>query len=89
MDASPEDRARTEFTVAVQVTAASGGGRNAHVQGRDIWKACAIASAEAAVQLARGEGTSKTGVLAPAEAFPAADFLRRLAELGAFTVSLP
>jgi short subunit dehydrogenase-like uncharacterized protein len=89
VDVSPEERARTEFTVAVQVTAASGGGRNAHVRGRDIWKAGAVASVEAAVQLARGEGTSKTGVLAPAEAFPAAGFLRRLAELGAFTLALP
>ena len=89
VDASPEDRARTEFTVAVQVTCAGGGGRNAHVRGQDIWKAGAVASVEAAVRLARGEGPRKTGVLSPAEAFPAGPFLRRLAELGTFTASLP
>ncbi|MGI5459097.1 saccharopine dehydrogenase NADP-binding domain-containing protein [Streptomyces sp. CA-249302] len=89
VDASPEERARTEFTVAVQVTAAGGGGRNAHVRGRDIWRAGAVASVEAALRLARGEGPGKTGVLSAAEAFPARPFLERLAELGTFTATLP
>ncbi|NUW42386.1 saccharopine dehydrogenase NADP-binding domain-containing protein [Nonomuraea rhodomycinica] len=87
-DATPEERARTEFTVAVQATAPGGGGRNGHVRGRDIWWVGALASAEAAVRLARGEGPSKAGVLSTAEAFPAVPFLHRLEELGAFTLHL-
>ncbi|NGO09348.1 NAD(P)H-binding protein [Streptomyces sp. HC44] len=90
VDVSPEERAQTEFTVAVQVTGSSGGGRNAHVRGRDIWRVGALVSVEAAVQLASGEGPEKTGVLSPAEAFPAAAFLRRLAELDdTLALSLP
>jgi saccharopine dehydrogenase-like NADP-dependent oxidoreductase len=83
-DAPPEDRARTEFMVAVQVVAEGGGGRTAHLRGRDIWWVGALASADAAVRIARGDGPGKAGVLATAEAFEAGPFLRRLAALGAF-----
>ncbi|GAA1365924.1 saccharopine dehydrogenase NADP-binding domain-containing protein [Streptomyces beijiangensis] len=88
-DATPEERARTDFMVAVQVVGASGGGRNGHVRGHDIWRVGALASVVAATLLTSGEGPSKTGVLSAAEAFPAADFLRRLEALEAFTLHLP
>ncbi|MBQ0852544.1 saccharopine dehydrogenase NADP-binding domain-containing protein [Streptomyces sp. BH-SS-21] len=89
VDVGPQERAKTEFTVAVQVTGASGGGRNAHVRGRDIWRAGAVVSVEAALRLAGGEGPEKTGVLAPAEAFAAPEFLRALAGSGTFALTLP
>ncbi|MBG0814141.1 saccharopine dehydrogenase NADP-binding domain-containing protein [Planomonospora sp. ID82291] len=87
-DADAQARARTEFTVAAQVTSPGGGGRNGHVSGRDIWWVGAVASVEAAVRLAEGGGPGKSGVLGAAEAFPAVPFLRTLEHLGALTVSL-
>ncbi|MFI0235326.1 saccharopine dehydrogenase NADP-binding domain-containing protein [Streptomyces sp. NPDC016845] len=90
VDASPEERARTEFTVAVQVVRAGGGGHNAHVRGRDIWRAGALVSVEAVLRLTGGEGPRKAGVYSPAEAFDAGPFLRSLAEQEAFeTLKLP
>ncbi|NEB76339.1 NAD(P)H-binding protein [Streptomyces sp. SID14478] len=89
VDASPEERARTEFTVAVQVLRTGGGGVNAHVRGRDIWRAGALASVEAVLRLTGGEGPRKAGVFSPAESFPAGPFLRSLAEQGAFEAVLP
>ncbi|WP_199791143.1 MULTISPECIES: saccharopine dehydrogenase NADP-binding domain-containing protein [unclassified Streptomyces] len=89
VDASPEERARTRFTVAVQVVRSSGGGRNAHLVGHDIWRAGALASVEAVLRLTGGEGPRKAGVFSPAEAFPAVPLLNSLAEQGAFEVSLP
>ncbi|WP_338701851.1 saccharopine dehydrogenase NADP-binding domain-containing protein [Streptomyces sp. Q6] len=89
VDASPQERARTEFTVAVQVVRAGGGGRNAHVRGRDIWRAAAVASVEAVLRLTGGEGPCKAGVFSPAEAFEAAGFLRTLADQGVFEAALP
>ncbi|MEV5612436.1 saccharopine dehydrogenase NADP-binding domain-containing protein [Streptomyces sp. NPDC052225] len=88
-DASPEERARTEYTVAVQVVRAEGGGRNAHVRGRDIWRAGAVASVEAVLRLTGGEGPPKAGVFSPAEAFEAPEFLRTLADLDVFELTLP
>ncbi|GAA3443393.1 saccharopine dehydrogenase NADP-binding domain-containing protein [Planomonospora venezuelensis] len=87
-DADAAARARTEFTVAVQATAPGGGGRTGHVRGRDIWWVGALASVEAAVRLAAGEGPAKPGVLGAAEAFPATPFLRLLEGLGAFTLTV-
>ncbi|MFG1945225.1 saccharopine dehydrogenase NADP-binding domain-containing protein [Nonomuraea sp. NPDC048826] len=87
-DAAPEERARTAFMVAVQVVAEGGGGRTAHLRGGDIWWVGALASADAAVRLLRGEGPGKAGVLATAEAFEAEPFLRRMAALGAFELTL-
>ncbi|WP_372348097.1 saccharopine dehydrogenase NADP-binding domain-containing protein [Streptomyces sp. KL116D] len=89
VDASAEERAGTEFTVAVQVVRSGGGGRNAHVRGRDIWRAGALASVEAVLRLTGGEGPRKAGVFSPAEAFEAAPFLRTLADQGAFELTLP
>ncbi|GGS61490.1 saccharopine dehydrogenase [Planobispora rosea] len=88
VDASAEARSQTEFTVAVQAVASAGGGRNGNVRGRDIWWAGALASVEAAVRLAGGEGPAKPGVLSAAEAFPATPFLRMLEDRGAFTLTL-
>ncbi|MDA0636489.1 saccharopine dehydrogenase NADP-binding domain-containing protein [Nonomuraea sp. MCN248] len=87
-EASPEERARTTFMVAAQVVAEGGGGRTAHLRGRDIWWVGALASADAAVRLVGGDGPGKSGVLSTAEAFEAEPFLRRLAAQGAFELSL-
>jgi saccharopine dehydrogenase-like NADP-dependent oxidoreductase len=87
-DAAPADRARTDFTIAVQITSPGGGGRNGHVRGKDIWRAGAIASVEAAMDLVNGDGPGSTGVLSAAEAFPAEPFLRRLEALGVFELTL-
>lgn len=87
-DATAEERARTDFMIAVQATSASGGGRNGHVRGSDIWWVAALASVEAATRLASGQTPPKPGVLSTAEAFPAAPFLRHLATLNAFTLAL-
>jgi hypothetical protein len=86
-DADAGTRAQTDFTVAVQALA-DGGGRAGQVRGRDLWRAGALASVEAAVRLAGGETPAKSGVLSAGEAFPAAPFLRALERLGAFTVTL-
>ena len=85
--ADPADRARTDFTVAVQAIAGHGS-RAGQVSGHDLWRAGALASVEAAVRLAAGQGPDRSGVLSPAEAFPAEPFLRTLERLGAFQVSL-
>ncbi|MGY0019538.1 saccharopine dehydrogenase NADP-binding domain-containing protein [Streptomyces sp. cg35] len=89
VDASPEERARTEFTVAAQVVRDGGGGRTAFVRGRDIWRAGALASVEAVLRLTGGEGPRKAGVFSPAEAFEAAPFLRSLADQESFELTLP
>jgi Saccharopine dehydrogenase NADP binding domain len=86
-DADAETRAQTDFTVAVQVIA-DDGGRAGQVTGRDLWRAGALASVEAAMRLAGGEASAKSGVLSAGEAFPAEPFLRALERLGAFTVTL-
>ncbi|MEU6673530.1 saccharopine dehydrogenase NADP-binding domain-containing protein [Streptomyces sp. NPDC046925] len=83
-----EERAATDFTVAVQAIR-EGGGAAGQLTGRDLWRAGALASVEAAVRIAEGRGPSKTGVLAPGEAFAAEPFLRALERRGAFTLTLP
>ncbi|XVQ15696.1 saccharopine dehydrogenase NADP-binding domain-containing protein [Spirillospora sp. CA-255316] len=85
----PDTRAATDFTVAVQTVAPQGPGLSGHLTGRDLWRAAALASVEAAVRIADGQGPAATGVLSPAEAFPARPFLRDLEGLGAFTLHLP
>jgi short subunit dehydrogenase-like uncharacterized protein len=77
-------RAGTDFTVAVQAIPGGAG----QLAGRDLWRAGALASVEAALLLARGEGPATGGVYSPAEAFPPRPFLRRLEELDAFTLTL-
>jgi hypothetical protein len=86
-DADAQARAQTDFTVAVQAIA-NHGGRAGQVAGHDLWRAGALASVEAALRLADGEGPAKSGVLSAAEAFPAESFLRTLERLGAFTLTL-
>lgn len=86
-DLDPARRAETEFTVAVQAIDGNGG-RTAHLTGRDLWRAGALASVTAADRLAFGDGAVKHGVLSPAEAFPARDFLHTLEQLGACSTSL-
>ncbi|MFI5954661.1 saccharopine dehydrogenase NADP-binding domain-containing protein [Cryptosporangium sp. NPDC051539] len=84
------ERAQTAFTVAVDVRTAEGT-RSAHLTGHDIWWAGAVASVEAALDLAldgKAPGAS-SGVHSPAEAYPAGPFLRRLEDLGAFVLDLP
>lgn len=83
---SADLRAQSGFTVAVQVDAHPHGAA-AHVTGRDLWRAAALASVEGAVRLARGQGPGG-GVFSPAEAFPATSLLRELEKLGAFTFHL-
>ncbi|MBL1079054.1 saccharopine dehydrogenase NADP-binding domain-containing protein [Nocardia sp. 2] len=80
------ERAASEFTIAAQVLAANGSASGS-LRGRDLWRAGALASVEAAVRIA--EGAVKSGVLAPADAFDARDFLRTLADRDAFTLDLP
>ncbi|MDB1089053.1 saccharopine dehydrogenase NADP-binding domain-containing protein [Streptomyces sp. ACA25] len=81
-------RSRTDFTIAVQAVTEEGG-RAGHLRGHDLWRAGALASAEAAVRLADRHGPVRPAVLSPAEAFPAGPFLRTLERLGAFEVHLP
>ncbi|MBF8184666.1 saccharopine dehydrogenase NADP-binding domain-containing protein [Nonomuraea sp. K274] len=81
-------RAGSEFTVAVQVITQDGGAAG-QISGRDLWLLSAMASVEAAVRLADGRGPGRPGVFGPAEAFPAAPFLRELERLGLFTLTLP
>lgn len=80
------ERAASEFTIAAQILAAHGSAAG-NLRGRDLWLAAALASVEAAVRLA--EGTAKSGVASPAEAFDAVEFLTTLADRGAFTLELP
>jgi hypothetical protein len=83
----PATRAQSEFTVAVSVVASPGPAAG-QLSGHDLWRTGALASAEGAVRLAEGRGPSRTGVLSPAEAFPALKFLRQLEELGALKLTL-
>jgi short subunit dehydrogenase-like uncharacterized protein len=84
-DLDAATRADSDFTVAVQAIAEQGASRAGHLTGRDLWRASALASVTAALQLAGGDGPAKSGVLSPAEAFPARPFLDTLEQLGAFT----
>jgi uncharacterized protein YbjT (DUF2867 family) len=77
-------RAGTDFTIAVQAIPGGAG----QLSGRDLWRAGALASVEAALRLARGEGPAGGGVYSAAEAFQAGEFLRALEGLGAFTLAL-
>jgi short subunit dehydrogenase-like uncharacterized protein len=86
-DADDETRAQSDFTVAVSVVARPGAAAG-QISGRHLWRAGVLASAEGAVRLADGQDAGPAGVLSPAEAFPALEFLRRLEERGAFTLSL-
>ncbi|MFE2961251.1 saccharopine dehydrogenase NADP-binding domain-containing protein [Nocardia tengchongensis] len=82
----PAARADSRFMIAAQALAATGSASGT-LTGRDLWSAAALASVEAAVRLA--EGTAKSGVASPAEAFDAVDFLHSLAARGAFELRLP
>jgi saccharopine dehydrogenase-like NADP-dependent oxidoreductase len=81
-----ETRALSTFTIAVQAIAGHGS-RAGQLVGRDLWRAGALASVEAALRLSDGHGTG--GVHGPGELFPAAEFLRALERLGAFEAHLP
>jgi short subunit dehydrogenase-like uncharacterized protein len=83
-----ETRAASDFTVVAQAIT-GGTGVQGRLSGRDLWRAAAVASAEAAVDLADGQSPAKPGVLSPAEALPARAFLRHLEALGVFTADLP
>ncbi|MFI6815620.1 saccharopine dehydrogenase NADP-binding domain-containing protein [Nonomuraea sp. NPDC050328] len=85
-DLPPEERARSRFIVAVQAITADGNNA-AQAGGHDLWRASALASVEAAVRLARGEGP-EPGAHSPATAFPAEPFLRDLEALGLFDLTL-
>ncbi|MGW4248280.1 saccharopine dehydrogenase NADP-binding domain-containing protein [Nocardia sp. NPDC004722] len=82
----PAERSASQFMIAAQVLAGSGSTAGT-LSGRDLWSVAALASVEAAVRLA--EGTAKSGVASPAEAFDAVDFLTGLAERGVFDLRLP
>jgi hypothetical protein len=81
-------RAGSGFTVAVQVITGTGGSAG-QLSGHDLWRLSALASVEAAVRLADGQGPEGSGVFSPAEAFPAGPFLRDLERLGLITLTLP
>ncbi|MFD0000549.1 saccharopine dehydrogenase NADP-binding domain-containing protein [Nocardia sp. NPDC127526] len=80
-----EERANSEFTIAAQVIGAQSAA--GHLRGRDLWRAAALASVEAAVRLT--EGAAKSGVASPAETFDATEFLTALAGQGVFELALP
>ncbi|MEU0545419.1 saccharopine dehydrogenase NADP-binding domain-containing protein [Nocardia sp. NPDC005978] len=82
----PDERAGSEFTITAQVLGTAGSATG-HLHGRDLWRAAAVASVEAAVRLT--EGGVKSGVLSPGEAFDGAEFLSTLAARGLFTLELP
>jgi Saccharopine dehydrogenase NADP binding domain len=86
-DAHPDVRAQSDFTVACSVVARPSGAAG-QVSGQHLWRAGVLASVEGAVRLADGRGPASEGVLSPAEAFPALEFLEELEKLGAFTLSL-
>ncbi|MFI6867115.1 saccharopine dehydrogenase NADP-binding domain-containing protein [Nocardia sp. NPDC050406] len=81
-----EERADSEFTIAAQVLGAHGSASGS-LRGRDLWRAGALASVEAAVRIAGG--AVKSGVRSPGEAFDAAEFLGALADRDAFAIDLP
>ena len=85
--ADATERAATAFTVAAEVRAGDVH-RTAHITGHDIWWAGAVASVEAALDLALDRPGPRSGVRSPAEAFRAEEFLRRLEELGAFVLAV-
>ncbi|GAA2094125.1 saccharopine dehydrogenase NADP-binding domain-containing protein [Streptomyces albiaxialis] len=87
-DLDDDTRAATDFMVAGQAIY-EGGNRAGDLRGHDLWRAAAVASVEAAVRVADGDGPAKTGVLAPAEAFPAREFLEALEARGVLTARLP
>lgn len=90
-DADAGSRAQSDFTVAVSAVAAPAPAAG-QLSGQHLWRAGVLASVEGAVRLAdgpaRGEDNASAGVLSPAEAFPALEFLRGLEERGAFMLSL-
>ncbi|WP_019926757.1 NAD(P)H-binding protein [Nocardia sp. BMG111209] len=81
-----EERADSEYTVAVQVLGAHGSAAG-HVRGRDLWRVSALIAAEAAIRIA--EGGVKSGVVSPGEAFDPVEFLTALADRDVFTLELP
>ncbi|WP_327092596.1 saccharopine dehydrogenase NADP-binding domain-containing protein [Nonomuraea sp. NBC_01738] len=83
--ADPATRAGSSFMVAVQAVT-PGGPLAGQVSGRDLWRASALTSVEAAVRLAEGH---EPGVFGPSEAFAAQPYLRDLEKLGLFTLRLP
>ena len=85
-DVDRATRDASEFTVAVQAITA-GGGRTGQVGGRDLWRAAALVSVEAALALLDPPGPAHGGVFGPAEALPAVPLLRRLERLGSITAS--
>jgi short subunit dehydrogenase-like uncharacterized protein len=70
---SPENRARSRFTIDCQ---ARGGGkaRRGLIEGRDVYGLTAASTVEAALQLA-SDGGRVSGALAPSQAFDPAGFL--------------
>jgi short subunit dehydrogenase-like uncharacterized protein len=75
----PEKRRRTTFSVVAKARGPSGA-RRATILGRDVYGTAAQLLARAAHGLASGD-VSKTGALAPAEAFEPRAFLGRVAPL--------
>lgn len=75
-DTTPDERARSAFTIAVQATSPTGT-QTGWIRGTDIYGTGAAISAEAASQLTRGHRPA-TGALSPAEAFASADILTAL-----------
>jgi len=73
---APEDRAAAKFTIVCEVTRGRRRRRGV-VRGRDVYGLTAAAVAEGAITAAKG-GISRSGALAPAQAFGPAQFLEKL-----------
>jgi short subunit dehydrogenase-like uncharacterized protein len=70
---SPENRARSQFTIDCQARA-GGKGRRGVIDGRDVYGLTAASTVEAALRLAAA-ANGPSGALAPSQAFDPADFL--------------
>lgn len=77
---SEADRRKQRFSIVIDAVSADGKAARGIVRGLDTYGTTAVIAAEAAHRLA--VGTTRPGVLAPAEAFDSADFLDWLAPFG-------
>jgi short subunit dehydrogenase-like uncharacterized protein len=76
-DTTPDERARSAFTIAVHATSPTLT-RTGWIRGTDIYGTGAAISAAAASQLTRGHRPAAIGALSPAEAFASVDILTAL-----------
>lgn len=75
-----EQRRTNHWIIVLDAVAADGGRARGFARGPDTYETTAVIAVESAVRLAAGGAV--TGVLAPAQAFPAAEFLDSLGAQG-------